>query len=382
MGAFYFILIVMILSSTFSSARIIEWERAGIPWNDIELNKSISIWPEQKSTQSIDKKIWKSLETTQKFFDNNPIKVLKLGSNFLPYLGKVIDILSTIENLFVEETKWSNMFIKYLKEAQRLITANDVGHNEDVLKSIKDDINYIAKKIKDGGDLLPERLQDEIRNKAGTIRSNLDIMINSYDKPYSSFRSHPLIGAPFLIEMGLVIAAIEPILMNLLDQETESKLSCKMRDVMFDYLPVMVASRLEKVHTKLLPMMNVRIIPYNSNGYENTENLRCLKYRINCTEFFSTSKERVAINDCLIDDLSTFRRLTKNEDVNSCDDSYARHIRTLVEKMLPIGLLNKTCGEERKKPSGNLLIRSEKKLFIFMMYKIFYSQAMAGQQSN
>lgn len=390
MRAFCLMLIVMIPELLKES-----WANERIPWNDNDLNRSLSIWPNQKSIQSMDRDIWKSLDHAEKFFEKKPMQIVEISAIFLPYLANIIDIASTLENLFIDEAEWSKQFFKiFHEEVKKFVTINDIGNMADRLKTIKESIDHLGQTLSKGEKKLTRNNIDQLVMVANGIRVPFSEMINAFDKHDSKFREYPMITAPFLIEMGLIIASIEPVLVKLLDQEANQKLSCKIRDVMLDYLPLMVAVRLEKVHTKLLPMTDVRYLKYNANGYEAPYGIACRKMvDPKCTDIYTNSKESNTRWDCLVDDLSTlqFYKGDNLEEIRNCEMTYARHLRTLVERMFPIGLLNKTCGEEPKRPTGNSLFSSREKVihiyntktrFLFNRPKTFHLQAKVGQQSN
>lgn len=345
MQAFYFMLIVVIPGFLKETQAI-----DSISWDDDDLNRTLIIWWPEK----IDNDIWKSLNSIQNLLDTNPSKNLNSESDFEPYLDKVIEIASTLESMFTKFYLWNVVFKMYGNYRPEVPMSS-------APTNIKKSVDCLARQVA-GGEGNNNRAS-EMKRCAEEIRSILDDVITSVDKLHEGleFRKEPLLLAPFLIEIGLIVAAIEPVLGYLLENEVRDKMSCKMRDVTLDFLPFMVASRLEKMHTKMWPVIEIRYLEYNSNGYEDPEGIKCHKMiDPTCTTFYPGEKN--VVRDCLVDNFGTLQFFKGDVEWkrHACEMSYARHVRTLVERTFPIGLLNKTCGEDPRQPTGNLLLPRQK----------------------
>lgn len=380
MDAFYLMLIIMNLSSTLAT---------DIAWNDKILNESISIF--LSHNKAMDDTILKSLESKKTIFDSDAFKVLKLGSDLVPYLGKFLDVIETIHNLLSDDSEWSKKFLDFFKKEQQMA---DVNHQVfDIKKSMlkaKREMNNIHAMV--GNETELSKLNaTQIKNSEHyilSIRIFLNDMITSFGMHDTIFKSEPwiaMVGAPVLIESGLLIAAFEPFAGKIYPSMINNdKYSCRIRDIMLDYLPFVVATRLDQLDANFKTIMKVRNEPYNKTGYEKTPALPCnfhCKGCSICTSFYADDRRKGYRNDCLVDGWSKIQ-LIKRSNVLGCEVEYARHLRTLVEKMFPIELISEVCGLEPSDTTGNLLIPSRRKYLYLLWIKYCFSQVRDGQRSD
>lgn len=110
-------------------------------------------------------------------------------------------------------------------------------------------------------------------------------------------------------------------------------------------------------------MANVRIKPYNENGYYDSDALSCDK---GCrTEKSSLSETRL----CIQDEFGSDEYFTLNYDDPECLEAYAAFVREEVEAMFPVQLYSYLCARNSSttgKPYETISIKFIQFIFLFI----------------
>lgn len=346
-----------------------------------------------------------------------PKNLILQAAKFIPYASQVLGLVEGFTGLFTVESDWKSEFAKkfasLMPEVQAKVKANDIGH---FLETVKDYIplinatiynntmlnqsnrnrrqqrkrkiehpkhmrqrNQKFKKGKTNQDQMDFLLNEvkSLKQKTSSLQNQLDAKtgadpttvlhvffndyINLFAQQTGDFRlKYPLLGAPVIIELSLMLAVFEPLAMQLNENFMSNlKLSCKLRDVLKNFVPFVVAARLEATSANFTNRIRVRNAKFNRNGYNKTSFLPCPKFP--CTTLLKD------IDDDLFNKLCFFDKMSKTEyvrfedylgDKHDCEIGYAQHVRHLVEKMFqqPIDLLAQQCKRPRGKPTGELSI--------------------------
>lgn len=191
------------------------------------------------------------------------------------------------------------------------------------------------------GDVNPSN--ESRRNIASNMHIEIDRMINFFDIKSSLFRKYPLIGAPPLLQLASLVIVYNTIAHILIPLEAQNpQISCKMHDVLVDYLPRTINARLHQLHSNssiFRPIVKAMSLPYSEHGYGVA--IRC---DIGC-------RPDVTFSFCLRDKFSTLELLGTDPD---CVIDYAALVRHHVEEIFPIDVLKNQCNDrEPQIPSGN-----------------------------
>lgn len=200
---------------------------------------------------------------------------------------------------------------------------------------------------------------------ASFMYSDLDRMITLFSHQYSVFKKYPLIGAPALIELALLIAIFTPIAKILVPLEVKNpQVACKTLDTLLDYRPRTVSARLEKIHSNhtlfIGTLAAVRQMPYNRNGYNKTAALKCKK--------IDENRSFLPTDDGLWDEFGYFIPFHNNL---TCFSEYASYVRHRVEKMFPIQLLEMVCNDRDRKPNVPASTSFLNEIFCFSLFSSF-----------
>lgn len=208
-----------------------------------------------------------------------------------------------------------------------------------------------------------ERQKMDVRLSAthgSTIATALMLSFETYVKSFTTWNStlkyYPLIAAPSLIEMSLMVSVFEPLTEQLIKNQVGvqiEKLSCVIRNAIHDFLPLIIEARLEALSADQMSMIEVRKAPFNKNGYNSSNRLDC--WASPCESTFSHPKNIKAV--CLIDSLGA-TKYEHNFGSTSCEIGHAQNLRYLIEQIfeVPFGITNRACNRPIDKPTGNTLI--------------------------
>lgn len=347
-----------------------------------------------QSDVSVDSALYNALQTTTNAFADENVKfALKLptlaakvlekpvpkilkslapklaakAAKMIPVIGAIMDIAVGFAEILETETDWKAQFAEVAKkEIEKSRADTYIDQMDTILSNVKDFMKILKNEIAEretekrakrevsdqdeagsdengkGRKGKKKLLRPQEMNIAGKIHGDLNELIITFLKPKSIFKHFPLIGAPFLLELSMIVAAFEKIAIDVgLRQAKTIPLSCRVLNALIDYRPFVVADRLEKLNVPLDRMMSVRNQPFNPNGY-NESNL------LKCGETCSNS------GSCLHDDFSN--KQYQNTGVE-CEFGYMKRLRYLVEQMFPIELLTRRCDHlgGLGEPTGNSL---------------------------
>lgn len=316
-------------------------------------------------------------------------KISKKIAKFIPYASEVIDIATGFVELFEEETDWRNEFKKVFAE---LIPEALVKHSTEssrrFLEVVGDKLQTINKtildrerslsKIEENMKLHPENCESYERQKLNVEQSahygstvaisllmSFDLNIKSFTTWNSTLKHYPLIAAPSLIEMSLMVSVLEPLAIQLVGNKVEKR-SCVVRDAIYDFLPFLIEARLEALNADQTNMIAVRNAPFNKTGYTNSDYLKCAPSE-NCISTFFRTKDVDAL--CLIDKLGSEKYEAQSGERVSCEIGYAQHLRHLIEKMFetPLEISNKMCGQPTQNTTGNSLISKKQMTVVHIL---------------
>lgn len=207
---------------------------------------------------------------------------------------------------------------------------------------------------------------DNIEGVATNLHTYFQTWVQTFIGDASTFKEYPLIAAPVLIEMAMLISTFEPLVMELTHYALDVWLSCKIRDGLMNYLPYVIEARLAAIEVDQSIMIKVRNEPYNETGYNHTDTLNCWVDACSISGFEKVRKvaseiidaldgnSRVSNTTCLIDDLGRVKyQHVENDD--DCAIGYAQYLRHKIEKMFrtPIEVSNAICNQPLGKPTGN-----------------------------
>lgn len=293
-----------------------------------------------------------SLESTEKFFANRNIANLIASTqtstldSVTPFFAKLGGLSLALRNIVAKEGDWIQSFARAI--------AND-GRDGLALY----DIHWMQAAIdlfeKEVIDLYDSNADHDVSRKriASFMHSDLDKMINLFAHQYSIFKKFPLIGAPILIELSLLIAIFSPIAKILVPLQVRNpQIACKTLHTLLDYRPRTVSARLEKVHSNstlfVSTLAAVRQLSYNPNGYSKAASLQC--------QSVDESRPFRPSNNSLWDDFGYYIPYHYDQ---SCFSDYASYVRHKVEELFPIRLLEKVCDERKSNASRGKSIQKK-----------------------
>lgn len=351
MRVLYILLIVKLLTSS--------TVHSNIQWSEIQPG----ILTSHKSI-SVENKIRNSLDTTQNFFTEHHNEILGIANGAtlitaaIPIVPTVISLTASFASMLESKSDWRDEFAVVItkvieeKEAKSFLSAK-----ADRLYYLKEDFMPLVEgrleemeKEKNGEKVVVDEIRRrDVHTGFHTIISGFIETIRAFQKPDSIFKNYPLTGAPFFIELGLLISVLEPIAIRF---TTTYEISCKIRDAMIDYIPFVVGARLEKVNAPLKIMNEVR-------KESSAQNNRLVSNALFCQSHCDGGKHRIWYitqwkefeSNCLIDDFGT--KILGRDSAYKCEKDYAQHLRYYVEKMFPIEQLEEVCKRPIGNPTGN-----------------------------
>lgn len=294
-------------------------------------------------------------------------KSVKYAAKLLPFAGLVLDIAEGVEDMLSDESDskkaWADEFMKKVMakvdekdHKERIIDINNVlGTIRLSVGYINHTIHCIAREYEKEnpnqdykGSLSEDLLKYEKICGANAVISNtvdvlddLQTIANEFTRRASSFRKYPLVGAPVLIELGLIAAFFDPLAKEIVSGKANfQNISCAYRDGLVDLLPFVLEARFEKVNAAIEHKTRVRSEAFNAKGYNGSLYLNCEKH--------------CGGDNCLIDEFGTEK--FSSRDTPYCEIGYLQHVRHLVENMFPLDRLNETCQRPLKQPTGNIVI--------------------------
>lgn len=313
---------------------------ASTPFDEVKLNIFDS---KRRSFEAI---VLESLQTTENIFANKYVEaatdIAVIGLGMIPEIGPLFSLITVFRNLLAEESDWKGTFTRAIsRETKRQISLDGIRLMESTMKSVESQFQLLS----NSNPSLKSR-----KMVALILQNSIDTMINYFDRRDSLFKKYPLMSAPPLIELSLLIAFFYPLSNALNPWETQQlKIACKIRNVLLDYRERAVEERLDELNISpsidpislYKRLAEIRTMPYNPNGYNSSKQMDC---EVGCQ---STG----AI--CIKDNYST------NEYFNSwsyerCLNDYVGFVRHRVEDAFPFDLLNMLCNETLPTSTGKI----------------------------
>lgn len=292
-----------------------------------------------------------SVDSIRSFFGSEAVKSDLIGGfkTFLPYLI-YMDMLSTYhDNLLKSDSDWSEDFISGIENT---IENSSAKRRFILMETI---VQAIHGKI--------SRMDEENQPNLATRKSNaryiqaqLESLIGYFAENDGIFKQYPLIAAPLLINVALIISVFIPIGNQLIPSEVKNlQLACQAKDVLEDYRTRVVFWRANKLNSMDLyynHMAPVLTQPYNPLGYE-AENNDGISH---CTPGCTDNDKRV----CLIDEFGQGHRMNlQNGDgiMYDCITEYVGLVRHRTEQMFPTEILDKLCVDRKTRTPTGMILR-------------------------
>lgn len=252
---------------------------------------------------------------------------LAVGTSLIPYVGPLVGTIKDIVGILASETEWKQEFAHQVgKQIDEKILKNNINGMDTKLRQINSTIDEMRRKIE--SKQFDERTNASMSGFVSTTYTEFDEMIIEITKENSDFKKFPLLAAPHLIELGLLVSTFEPTQIAFINRDY---LSCEIRDGCLNFMSFVVAERLSKIDLDTKIAAEVRTVQYNRAGYGD---------QFDCT---------ACSGSCLNDEFST----KAYEKTENCQRSYGLRVRHLVEMMFPIEQLDKTCNLKEGELTGN-----------------------------
>lgn len=283
------------------------------------------------------------VQSTEKFFVDknvsniNNVEIVDLS----PYIKQLPGLSSKFRNILKEDEDWSKLF-------------NDTIKNDSRRDTIFRDIHQMYKKMDDlrsYAHLLGD--SDYSHLLVQNRHNDLLKIIDYFNKGDSPFKKSPLIGAPPLIALALVVSVFYPISKALIPYAYPN-LPCKIQDVLSDYRSRVIDARFDELTVELsstdqsmLPHEQLTAIkskPYSPIGYTNSRSLDCEK---GCKPIETFTK-----GECIRDEFNVDEYFTWDYSDSACIESYGYLVRQRVEQIFPVRLLSKLCDPTPQNTTG------------------------------
>lgn len=327
----------------------IVWETSNFKWIRIllcivslfvpnwGLNATFKIFDDKPRV--FEAELLKSLQTTKNIFaqpELNTAVLIGLGISTVvtgvPYVQTAASLAFVAKSLLSRESDWKEGFARTLAyETQREIAESTIRWMEATMASIEEKF-----------ELMSNNTNIEIRRTpASIIHSEINVMLNAFARN-TFFKYNPLIGSPPLIALALVVALFDPMAKSVIPEVAMvPELSCKMRNILLDYLPRAIHARIYKrLHVKAY---RTRAIPPNLDTfmYDRTMSVKYNQYGYNATS------KHPCLGDCVKDQhhgLCLYDDFGEDTFVfPACAYDYALLVRHRVEELFPVELLSKLC---------------------------------------
>lgn len=292
----------------------------------------------------------------------------------IPVVGSVAQLFLSLLFKLADESEWKNKF------KENILTEVDQKSAKDEISKLVALIEAIHQSLSNAGDVSPETI-------AWDTRKDLDYMMNIFDAHKSIFKRYPLLGAPILIELANFISKFDRII-------NDQEISCKMRNILYEYSKRTVIARLDKISLEYFPLpqrgsvdnskydlplirSHTIDLPFE-NFYNRAEDWSCdFEYAVHkdTLDIYklmqSHFKEMLRVGPVSLkvepDHFKQYMlqdefgrtysfplQLTDHQDPSFyCISEYFGEVRHRVEKQFPIEDFDKFCTEKSQKPSGN-----------------------------
>lgn len=226
-----------------------------------------------------------------------PKKWIRKAAKFIPFASEVLGLIEGFAGLFTVESDWKSAFAKefanLIPETMAKSKTQNIGN---FLKTVKDCIPIINATIcnntmlnanNGNGNVNRHRMRHPRRNRKNPQQEQLNLLNKRLENLEES-RPEPITAEPLAMQLNKNLVS-------------NFKLSCKLRDIIWDYLPFVVAARLEATTANFTSVSQVRNAECQPNGYNKTNILPCAKF--NCETILERNKEMID-KVCLVDGLS------------------------------------------------------------------------------
>lgn len=316
---------------------------ATIPYDEVQLN----IFDDRP--RDFEFSVIESTRIVKNFFDRFDVSLAIAGGmavfNSTPYIGNFSKIIPLVRDTLASKGEWRTIFANaILDETMHAITENE-------LRWMKSTIKTIQTKMKLLSDENPDL--DNRKTIASIIHTDLNKMINFFDRKSSLYRKYPLLGTAPLLHLASLVATFCPIAKILIPLEAKNpQISCKMHDILNDFLPLAIATRIQKLDAEdsiFRAITDVMSMPFNPNGY-NTTNPGV----IDCTKGCNDHRSYTEL--CLTDVYSPDKYYVSDKYTSTCINDYVALARHRIEELFPIEQLNQLCVNRTEQiPTGKFL---------------------------
>lgn len=289
------------------------------------------------------------LQTTKNFFKNKYVSAAFMTTavalSFVPVPG--IAIINPIRLLLEEESDWKPSF------AAAVTDKIDHGDLLTTIKDIESKIGNIDEHIRI---LNNSKIADDLRRtSAELVHHDYNEIIHKFKNSKTLFKKYALITSPVLVALATSFAQFYPTALSMIPEiVNDLKIPCKVLDLLFEYRPIAVDDRFDKIGWTLgykkrvhavSQLENVRVKPYDENGYDDSNALSCDK---GCVDDETVFKKNMM---CLKDQYGFDEYLALNYSDPECLEGYAALVRERVEQMFPVKFYNELC-ERNSIPTG------------------------------
>lgn len=300
---------------------------AMVPYDKLKLNIFDS------SRHQFEQNVYNSMEIVKNFFAGDEFKTSLEIMNLVPYLDKFGAILSLACKTLETTSDWRATLAKALDK-------------ETDLKVLQIPVDFISARMKTLNQtyaLLGENNTDKNGpiTTAQHFHTQLLEAINIFDIPTTFLKKYPLVGTPVLLQLASAVLLFNPIFHKLIPFQAKTvDLSCKMLDILLDYLPYTIYARLLKIEDiSSFYVHRIRYLPYNPKGYNTTAGITCTG--------IAKNEDEVSFKDAFGD---AYSNIDNGFGASMCTPEYLSYVRHRVEKLFPIRALRSTCMNKNQKP--------------------------------
>lgn len=249
------------------------------------------------------------------------------------YLAKFYKFIPLVRQILADKSDWRDAFTKAIAdETMRNVVESEVRWMEATMETIQSKIKLL-------GDENPR--PESRRTIALFMHNELDRMLNFFDIKSSLLRKYPLVGSVPLIQLATLVIVFSPIATALIPLEAVNpQISCKMYDLLVDFLPRTVNARLHQMDSDVSifrSIVKAMSLPYSAHGYNAA--IRVLRgcpddpYAICLKDKFSQSEYSATDANGIID--------------------YAALVRHRIEDLFPIDVVKTLCIDRQPQiPTG------------------------------
>lgn len=317
-----FVCIVTIIIST--------W--AAIPCADVQLDIFVS------RPADFEESVSQSMNTSKERIHKDPNVNSTLDRlSKVPKIDKIQKNVMEMRDMMAENSQWRMLFAKVIVDE----TEFEIAKRE--ISRMRATMETVGTKM-----LSLERSNDHKTNRA-TIASilhfNLDVLINFFSLDSSLFRKFPLLAVTPMRHLAKLTVLFTPKALQDINYEAMNpQISCKMRDLLLDYLPRVTYARLHQIDSIFQEMADVMAMPSTKQDANQTN---CEV--IDCTYGCTGSRDETCLKDKLCGE-----KCNVTISGSKCVQNYMRTVKQRVDELFPIDQLDKQCAKTKlQDPTGN-----------------------------